>query len=134
LHVALLLLFHLLLPPLGVSLDPASQQLTMSNQTQQQLHDNPQTALQFKTSAQSTLAAAGIPVLGDLSYKMSLVMEEQHLGKVVRSARPGANHTVDCLHFCQPGSAREQQQQGQRERIVPLSQTDTWLRRVASSA
>ena len=92
-------------PGPGISLDPATQALSMDNRTYTLIHENLQSSMQFKQRAKATLEAAGIPVLGDLSYNISLVMEEQHLG-MMPSTSKGGGQTLDCLHFCQPGGSQ----------------------------
>jgi len=89
------------MPYKGVSLDPVTAQLMTSGSTLRDLSSNSYTSLQFKNYAEDTLARAGIPVLGDLSYNMSMVLEEQHVG-MMPDKRNSAGY-LDCIHYCHPG-------------------------------
>ena len=43
------------------------------------------------------LAGSGIPVLGGLSYNMSLALHQMHVGHMASRAE------LDCQHYCSPG-------------------------------
>jgi hypothetical protein len=44
----------------------------------------------------SGLAGSSIPIIGALSYNMSVAMYQQHVGMRMSSE-------LDCLHYCSPG-------------------------------
>ena len=85
----------------GVSLDPVTAQLMTSGSTLKDLSRNSYTSLEFRSDAENTLARAGISVLGGLSYNMSVVLEEQHVG-MMPDKRNSAGY-LDCIHYCHPG-------------------------------
>jgi hypothetical protein len=83
------------LPPVaGVSFDAATGVLNTTGADVDKLASSSE----MNSHALEILNNSGIPVLGQLSYNMSVALAEQHVG-----SQASGWSTLDCLHHCQGG-------------------------------